>query len=484
MDEIHADPGVAKRRTAHLQSKDPGSNLTQPSKHSVRNLRQLRAGFVLVPFCHAAGMNVVTVLAFRFMTDNLAISAGAAGVLFAMVKIYDGLIDPAMGAWTDRITTRWGRRLPFIFAGGILMPLSIAMVFGAPDLGSILITQAITTLALLVHATAYTALTIPGFAMAIEASDNFDERTSLMAYRVFGNSLGMLAGTALPASLLGLWGATRNGHFKMAMVIGTVIFIAAMLATWLLRNAPRTDPGPKLENRPRYSLKAQLHLAWDNQPFRILAIAHIFVLFGVSVTSAASAYYSKYVLEFPDSYLASFYLALTVGSVASMPCWVFLSRKTSKKFAYILAMGLYGCMHLLWLTASGTEPIPLLIARSVVTGVAVGGTILCAYSMMTDAIRFDYIKSQLRREGAFAGFTTLLDKLSAAMAVALMGAFLGAMGYLSSTSADAQQPESAILAITLCVAVVPFATMAIAIFVVLGYSLREDMLKEADNPTS
>lgn len=478
MDKIHADPSVHKRKEPRLTSKDSASNPIQHSRQSIINIRQLRAGFVLVPFCHAAGMNVITVLAFRFMTDNLAISAGAAGILFAMVKIYDGLIDPAIGAWTDRVTTRWGRRLPFILAGGILMPLSIAMVFGAPDVGSILITQAITTLALLLHATAYTALTIPGFAMAIEASDDFDERTSLMAYRIFGNSLGLLAGTALPASLLGLWGTTRGAHFKMALVIGAVIFIAAMLATWFLRNAPKTDPGPKDENRPRYNLRAQLRVAWDNQPFRILAIAHIFVLFGVSVTSAASAYYSKYVLGFPDSYLASFYLVLTVGSVSSMPCWVFLSRRTSKKFAYITAMGLYGCIHLLWLSASGTEPTALLIIRSLVTGVAVGGTILCAYSMMTDAIRFDYIKTKLRREGAFAGFTTLLDKLSAALAVALMGMFLGAMGYLSSSSANAEQPDSAILAITLCVAVVPAAAMFMAMFVVLGYSLREDMLQE------
>ena len=87
----------------------------------------IRLGSALIPLAHAAGQNLVTVLGLRFMTDSLAISAGAAGAIFAFVKIYDGFADPAVGAWSDRARTPWGRRLPFLFAGGIAMPLGLAM---------------------------------------------------------------------------------------------------------------------------------------------------------------------------------------------------------------------------------------------------------------------------------------------------------------------------------------------------------------------
>lgn len=56
---------------------------------------KIRVGSFLVPLAHAAGQNVVPVFGLRFLTDSLAITAGVAGLIFALVKIYDGLSDPA-----------------------------------------------------------------------------------------------------------------------------------------------------------------------------------------------------------------------------------------------------------------------------------------------------------------------------------------------------------------------------------------------------
>lgn len=440
---------------------------------------QLRAGFVLIPIGHSAGMNIITLLAFRFLTDNLAISAGAAGLMFALVKIYDGLLDPAVGAWSDGARTRWGRRLPFLFVGGILMPLAIAMVFNTPDFGSVLMAQAFITVALAIHASAYTALTIPSMAMLVEASDDYNTRTSLMAYRVFGNSLGVLLGSTIPAWLLGYWGATRSGHAKMAVVVAAIVFAACIAGIWCLRHAPRTQPETTADGtRKRYSVIDQAGLAWSNRPFRILAIAHIFVLFGTAVTSIGSAYFSKYVLLLPDGWLGTYYMIATIGSVGSMPLWVRGTKVFGKKRAYIAAMAGFGLVHVAWFTAMPGEADWLLLIRAIAAGITSGGVILCAYSMMSDAVRYDYIQTGLRREGAFAGFTTLFDKLAAAAGIAIMGAFLSAMGYTTSLTGTATQPHSAILAIYICLAVVPAVAMLIAILTVLRYDLDEAALQE------
>lgn len=440
---------------------------------------QLRTGFVLIPLGHSAGMNIITLLAFRFLTDNLAISAGAAGLMFAIVKIYDGLLDPAVGAWSDNIRTRWGRRLPFLFAGGIMMPLGIAMVFNTPDFSSVLLAQLFVTVALMIHASAYTVLTIPSVAMLVEGSDDYNERSTLMAYRVFGNSLGVVLGSTIPAWLLGFWGATRSGHAMMSFVVAGIVFGAVMIAVWCLRNAPRTLPdaadGAKGK---RYSLLDQAKLAWANRPFRILAIAHIFVLFGTAVTSIGSAYFSKYVLLLPDGWLGTYYMIATIGSVASMPIWLRVARGMGKKWSYMVAMAGFGLMHLAWFTALPGEANWLLTIRALIAGVTSGGVILCSYSMMSDAVRFDYIQTGLRREGAYAGFTTLFDKLAAAAGIAIMGAFLSAMGYVTSFTGKAVQPPSAILAIYICLAVVPAVAMAIAIITVSRYDLDEARLQE------
>lgn len=439
----------------------------------------------MIPLAHAAGQNVVTVLGLRFMTDSLAISAGAAGLIFALVKIYDGFLDPAVGAWSDRADTRWaktwGRRLPFLFVGGIAMPLGLALLFGAPDLGSVLLAELFVTLGLAIHATGYTLLTIPGFAMVVESSADPHERTRLMAWRTYGNAIGTLIGATLPAWMLALTGPTRSGHLLLAATIGMIVFLATVLAVRLLRDAPRTQPRPTKQAErlnPLRALGRQVRLAWDNRPFRILAIAHVFLLFGTAIGSAALAFFTRIVVGLGDEVLGSYFMLATVTMVLGMPVWVWLSGRIGKKACYMMGLALFGLVQLSWLAAQPGESMILVSARGLVSGFAGGGMILCAYALLSDAVRYDYICSGERREGAFAGFTTLFDKLASAAALGAMGTFLGAMGYVSSGSGQAaQQSPGAILAITLCESAVPAVSMLCAIIALCFYRLDPAQLQ-------
>ena len=441
----------------------------------------VRAGFVLVPLSHSAGMNLITLLAFRYLTDNLAISAALAGALFAIVKVYDGILDPALGALSDRTRTRWGRRLPFLLAGGLLMPVTVVMVFDAPEFAASWQLQAYVALALVLHATAYTALTIPGMAMAVEVTDDYHERSALMSFRVLGNSLGVLLGSTLPAWLLSRWGATRDGHAQMAWVVAAVLVVVAVAAVVALRGARQTTGNPAATPGAGPAFAKQFRLAWNNEPFRRLAIAHVFVLIGTVVTSVGNAYYTKYVLARDDGWLGTYYVFATIGVVGSMLPWLHIARRLGKKFCYMAGLAGFGIVHLSWLLATAAEPYPLLIARALLAGVASGAMILFAYSMLSDAIRYDYIRTGLRREGAFAGLTSLMDKLSAAAGIAGVGAFLSLMGYHSSASGSAAtQSASAVLAINISYTIVPAVCMVVALLVVRSYRLDESMLVEPE----
>ncbi|WP_372730426.1 MFS transporter [Novosphingobium sp.] len=392
----------------------------------------IRSGSFCIPVAHAAGQNVVTVLGLRFLTDNTGLAAGTAGLIFALVKIYDGFLDPAVGAWSDNARTRWGRRLPFLALGGVAMPL--------------------------------------GLAMLVESSSDPQERTRLMAWRTYGTAVGTLLGSTMPAWLLVRFGAGRDGHMIVALVVGAVVLATTLLALRLMAHAPRTVPPEGSAHG--YNLVRQARLAWANRPFRILATAHIFLLFGASIGSAAMAYFSRYVLEAGDGALGNYFMASTAAMVLSMPVWVRLSARAGKKACYIAAMAGFGLAHLSWLLAGAGEPVAGVLVRAVFSGFSGGGMILCAYALLSDAVRYDYVQSGQRREGAFAGFTTLFDKLSAAAAVAAMGGFLSAMGYVSSSGAAAVvQSDSAVLAVMLCVAVVPALAMGAAILVMLRYDL-------------
>ena len=49
--------------------------------------------------------------------EGFGLALGAMGFIVMLSRIFDGVTDPIVGYWSDRITTRWGRRKPFIVIG-------------------------------------------------------------------------------------------------------------------------------------------------------------------------------------------------------------------------------------------------------------------------------------------------------------------------------------------------------------------------------
>ncbi|MFD2137919.1 hypothetical protein ACFSLT_26770 [Novosphingobium resinovorum] len=60
-------------------------------------------------------------------------------------------------------------------------------------------------------------------------------------------------------------------------------------------------------------------VVWANKPFQILAIAHVFLLFGTVIGSATLAYFTRVVLKVGDATLGTYFMLSTVAMVLSMP---------------------------------------------------------------------------------------------------------------------------------------------------------------------
>src|SRR6187431_566251 len=67
-----------------------------------------------------------------YLTDTLGIAALAAGILVTVAKVWDVLIDPVIGARSDRSLGRRGSRRPFMLAGAIALPVLFVLTFAVP----------------------------------------------------------------------------------------------------------------------------------------------------------------------------------------------------------------------------------------------------------------------------------------------------------------------------------------------------------------
>lgn len=434
----------------------------------------MRIGWGLGSLPGSALSVTANVLLLRFMTDTLGMAAALAGSLFAVAKLWDAVVDPFIGRLTDRIRTPWGHRLPWILAGGLLSALVLVAAFAAPladGTGLIVYMMAM----MLLFATSYSILMIPYLAMPAEMAVSYHGRTQMMAIRVLCSSAGTTLGLAVAPILLAHWGATRTGHTKVAMLIAVVAVVTTILCVWMIRDAPR----PVRPNVPQITVREQWRLTVANRPFIWLLTAKFlyFIVLACSITTFA--YFTKHVLKTSDAWLGTFLMLQSLAVVVSQPLWLRIARVAGKKAGFMMAGSAYGLGHLSWWFATPTEPVALIFARAAFIGIAGGGTFLFMQAMLPDALEFDQLSTGQNRAGVFTGVFVFVEQAAGALAAALIGLLLGAMGYVAATEGRiAAQPAGAVLGIYLCVSVIPFAVQLASLLAMSRYNLSADTLEK------
>lgn len=190
-----------------------------------------------------AGGNVFfTVMGFwalTYLTDTVYLTPALAGIAIMAAKIWDAVTDPMVGYLSDRTCTRWGRRRPYLLFGALPFGLSVYLFFTKP----LFIGQTAlfwwALLMLCVVNTAMTLVNIPYSALTPELTADYNEQTSLNAYRFLCAGIGTMIGAVIVMPIVAAFSSKAAGFSAAGAVIGVVI-VAATLVTFLsVREADR-----------------------------------------------------------------------------------------------------------------------------------------------------------------------------------------------------------------------------------------------------
>ncbi len=410
-----------------------------------------------------------------FMTDTLGIPAGLAGWAVFVPKLWDVLIDPLVGAFSDRTRSRLGRRRPYLLAGGLLLPAFFAALFSVPVFASQRATFLYVAFAFLLAATAFAVFQVPYLAMPAEMTRDYHERTTLMAYRVVFMSAGILTGGAAAPLLVQVGGGGRPGYAFMGLVLGGVCLFTLLGAFFATRRAPRLE-----HVASDLSLRQQLRAAAGNRPFFVLLAGYFLQLAGLSCLLSAVPFYAKYVLRGNAQTVTILFACLIVPAMAAMPAWNLLSRRWGKLKSYVAATGIFAVVNLLMLAGSPAHP-HLVYLQVVLLGLAYAGAQLFPFSMLPDTIHADQARSGLRREGAFTGVWTANEKTGMAVGALLAGLLLDFMGFKESVPGQVvSQTAGALTGIRIASAGLPPLLMLLSLPVLRLYDLGPERLASLD----
>jgi len=175
-----------------------------------------------------------------FYNQILGMDAFLVSIALAIAIVFDAVTDPLVATLSDNSTTRWGRRHPLMLLSSLPLGAALFAVFVPPSglshagLFAWLLTFTVLTRGLM------TLYFVPWAAIAAELSDDYHERTSVMAYRF---AVGWTVGVGFPLFVYTvLMPATAEfpvgqlnpaGYPKMALVAGCMLSAGALATTLL-----------------------------------------------------------------------------------------------------------------------------------------------------------------------------------------------------------------------------------------------------------
>ncbi|MEU2235149.1 MFS transporter [Streptomyces vietnamensis] len=378
-----------------------------------------------------------------FLTDEVGVSAAVAGLVVLVPKLWDVLLNPMVGAWSDRTKSRWGPRAPWMVAGAVVLPVFFVAMFAVPQSltggGAALYVMVMFLLA----ATGYAFFQVPYTTLPAEITDSYLERTTMTAVRIVVLALAILLFGAGAPLLVEVFGGGLTGYLGMAIIAAALLAVGFLTSAVGLRRVPTVVRGES-----EGSVREQLSAVRESRDFRVLFSAFTLQTLAAGTMLAAMPYLAEHLLG-RKSAITLLFVALVGPAVLVMPLWKRIANRAGKRTGYILA-SLVFLTGSLTLTLAQWLPAGLVYLAVGVCGVGYAGMQMFPLAMLPDTIQEDMQATGRRRAGTFTGVWTAGETLGLAVGPALYSLVLAAGGYVSTTAGQTVvQPESALLAIGL-----------------------------------
>ncbi|MDP5141276.1 MFS transporter [Rheinheimera baltica] len=400
-----------------------------------------------------------------YYTDVFGISAAAAGTMMLVTKIVDAFTDPLMGAIADRTRSRFGKFRPYLL--WLALPLAGAgvLTYSTPDLGEtgkLVWAYGTYTLLMLV----YTAINIPYSALSGVITNDSQQRTTLISYRFIGGFSGGILVTYLTPKLVPLLG---QGDDVLGWQLTMLVFgIAAALMFFITFLTTKERIAP-LSLQPN-AVRQDLTDLKNNKPWLVLFALALIIMVTITMRAGSGVYYFKYYVMRPDlvgEFLSSYMLALALGAAVTP----LMTRFIDKKRLMVLLMSLAGLLSIS-LYFVPADAVGVIFALNLAIGFVLGPKSPLAFSMYADTADYNEWCTGRRATAMTFAAATFSQKLGGAIASALIGWLLAAIGYV----ANEQQSSGSQTGIVLLISVIPGVIALLAAFVMRYYSLENQQL--------
>ncbi len=392
-----------------------------------------------------------------FYNQVLGVSAALCGIAFLIASIVDAMSDPLVGAWSDRVQTRWGRRHPFMICSALPIGVFFYLLYQPPDLseqGLFLWLMCVLVAARL----AKTCFSVPHSALGAELTDDYHERTSVFGWdwmvRLGGGvALGVIVllfiFPSTPAYENGLLNPDRYAHLA---IIGAILSGCAVLVCSLATrdqipylHRQQTDATSRGSYQGALQLWRNLSTLLRNPSYIAVCLSWLILAISGGVIAVVATYTFIFAFEFSTEQMAARDVIRLPGIFLALLLAAYLTRLLDKKYTVIVTIawsaflvGLPYCLRLLgWLPENGTTALFVAFFGLWLMGFLTLPVVpMVIDSQLVDVADEHELQTGNRAEGLIFSVRTFALKLTGGVGSLIAGVGLELIGFPENASPD------------------------------------------------
>jgi Na+/melibiose symporter-like transporter len=341
-------------------------------------------------------------------------------IVMLLLRLTDGATDLAVGIFSDKTRSNWGRRKPWLFAS---IFLAIPAAYGLyvpgehPTIWSF-------TICYFFFFLAWTMFEIPYTAWSAELADSYEDRSRLAVWRGLGQNAGLILLSLVP--LLPFLPSTEMNFdtlHAMFWLIAVAYPLGVLYAVFRLPNGQTATQSDQFNFRETWAaIRA-------NRPFQLFLFVAFLSDFAVGCMTALFFLFFDTYLGVGSSFTAIFLTAVVVSTV-SLKLWQLLLQRTSKTGVLIVGLtggAIVGAM--IAFLSPGPNALVLFIAYMSLFYTLGVARDVALYAIFGDIVDYDCWKSKGNRAGLYSSAWMVLRKIAYATAPAFAFLVAGLFGF-------------------------------------------------------
>ena len=414
-----------------------------------------------------------------FYAQVVGLDGRLLGVAIAVIIVFDTLVDPWIGALSDRMTgARFGKRHTLMLAAIVPFMFGIYGVFAPPaGMDQARIFAWLLGFGLIARC-GISFWTVPAYALGGELGTE-DERRLIAVLRNMGNQLVILTVPVVAFSVFfvssarfpkaQLDPAPYPGFGLFVALLGGVLMLVGALGT--IRAAKRAEALlPAVDEPGATSLTAVLRTFWQAIAVtpnigRLLLVAFL-VLFTNSVINQLSLHLATYFWQLGHDWTPTMQVGATLGSILAMFLAPAFCRAVGTRRAMMLGLGAFFLAQAsaIALPLAGLSPAPGSFAIGVFVvvvrflGGLAYGLYVVPFNVVTYEIGDEHAANTGRpAQGIVASFMFIGLQLGSGAVALLAGSFLGLIHFPANVPLSAMPPGKVMALAWFVLALVVFA---------------------------